>query len=97
MTKGSLWKAGEEGAGGGISKVGTGRNGKTFLNIAQYFATGKAHRGRTRSPSDGLLAGPIMEGGGNWECTVQEAGSSDPPVPPAPTCTIHVCSFCITF
>ena len=26
--------------------------------------------------------GAAMEGGGNWECRVQEAGCSDPPVPP---------------
>ena len=44
MGAGSLQKAGEEGAGGGISKGG-GRNGKNFATLAPNFAIGKACRG----------------------------------------------------
>ena len=43
---GSLWEAGEEGAGGKIPKgTGAGRNKKKICNIVQCFAVGKAHRG----------------------------------------------------
>ena len=47
MREGSLREAGEEGDGGGISMGGggSGRNGKIFATLAQYFAIGKAHRG----------------------------------------------------
>ena len=43
---GSLWEAGEERVGDGISEeVGAGRNRNKFRNIVQFFAIEKAHRG----------------------------------------------------
>ena len=56
-----------------------GRNGKDFATLAQYFAIGqKSTQRREPLPRE---AGTATEGGGNRECSVREAESSDPPVP----------------
>ena len=71
---GGLREAGEEGAGGGISKgAGAGRNGKNFATLAQYFAVGKVRGGGSRY---GRGREPGVQGA--------EAGCSDPPGPPPP-------------
>ena len=65
------WEEKREWEGGYQKGAGAGRNGKNFATLAQYFAIGKVRGG-----------GAAMEGGGNRECRVWEAGCSDPPVPP---------------
>ena len=73
MGAGGLWEAGEEGAGGGISKRGGSREKwEIFHNIGTIFRNKKSTRGRE----------PFWKGGGNRECRLREAGCSDPPVPP---------------
>ena len=58
---------------GYLKGVGAGRNGKNFTTLAQYFAIGKAHRGRNHYRS-------------GQEPGVQGAGDRKfrPPCPPPP-------------
>ena len=74
MGAGGLWRREKRVREAGYLKgAGTGRNGKNFATLARYFAIGKVRRGGSR-----------YGGGGNLECRVREAGSSDPLSPPPP-------------
>ena len=75
MGAGGLRKAGEEGAGGGISKRGgSWEKWEIFRNIGTIFRNRKSTRRRE----------PLWKGDGNRDCRVREAGCSDPPCPPPP-------------
>ena len=50
---GGVREAGEEGAGSGIPKVGSGRKREKLCNIAQYFAIKKMQRGGSQKIQGG--------------------------------------------